>query len=93
MLIYVADLEDLLHRIAEGGGENVRCARVLTMLASKACRKSVMIGDPLDLAQMRKVGWPKKCYNCSCFNFKPFQIVGHMSELNQPWVGSIQAIN
>ncbi|KAJ3412800.1 Mismatch repair endonuclease pms2 [Chytridiales sp. JEL 0842] len=61
------DLEDLLHKIAEGAGEKVCCSRILTMLASKACRKSVMIGDPLDMSQMRS-------------------IVGHMSELNQPWV-------
>ncbi|KAI9344538.1 PMS2-C terminal-like protein [Zopfochytrium polystomum] len=51
-----ADLEDLVHRISESSSdENVRCAKALSMLASQACRKSVMIGDPLDLSQMAKI--------------------------------------
>ncbi|KAJ3195958.1 Mismatch repair endonuclease pms2 [Irineochytrium annulatum] len=50
-----ADLDDILQKLYEGANPNVRCTRVLKMLASKACRKSVMIGDPLDLSQMRKI--------------------------------------
>ena len=50
------DFEDLLHKISDGGGSNVRCSRVASILASKACRKSIMIGDNLDMNQMKKVG-------------------------------------
>ncbi|KAI8830060.1 hypothetical protein BJ741DRAFT_620990 [Chytriomyces cf. hyalinus JEL632] len=55
----LADLEDLLHRITEcstvSALERVRCSRVLSMLASKACRSSVMIGDALDTGAMVKI--------------------------------------
>ncbi|KAI8609953.1 hypothetical protein BC830DRAFT_1148067 [Chytriomyces sp. MP71] len=55
----VADLEDLLHRIGEcstsGALDRVRCGRVLSLLASKACRGSVMIGDSLDYGAMLKI--------------------------------------
>ncbi|TPX67813.1 hypothetical protein CcCBS67573_g07383 [Chytriomyces confervae] len=55
----LADLEDLLHRITEcstvSALERVRCSRVLSMLASKACRSSVMIGDALETGAMVKI--------------------------------------
>ncbi|KAJ3118646.1 Mismatch repair endonuclease pms2 [Phlyctochytrium bullatum] len=51
----VADFEDLLHKISLGADDSVRCTRVLKMLASKACRKAVMIGDPLDSGQMKRI--------------------------------------
>ncbi|KAI8855281.1 PMS2-C terminal-like protein [Chytridium lagenaria] len=51
----MADMEDLLHKLAQGCDENVRCTRILKMLASKACRKSVMIGDPLDTGSMKRI--------------------------------------
>ncbi|KAJ3236467.1 Mismatch repair endonuclease pms2 [Chytriomyces hyalinus] len=59
----LADLEDLLHRITEcstvSALERVRCSRVLSMLASKACRSSVMIGDALETgAMVKKVKTP-----------------------------------
>ncbi|KAJ3330384.1 Mismatch repair endonuclease pms2 [Blyttiomyces sp. JEL0837] len=50
----VADLEDLLHKIGEGASKDVRCSRVVSMLASRACRSSVMIGDDLGQGQMEK---------------------------------------
>ncbi|KAI9352103.1 hypothetical protein BDR26DRAFT_797800 [Obelidium mucronatum] len=55
----VADLEDLLHKINDcsttSALEKVKCSRVLAQLASKACRKSIMIGDALDMNTMEKV--------------------------------------
>ncbi|ORY43042.1 DNA mismatch repair protein MutL [Rhizoclosmatium globosum] len=55
----VADLEDLLHKINEcttvSALEKVKCSRVLAQLASKACRKSIMIGDALDMSAMEKI--------------------------------------
>ncbi|KAJ3107346.1 Mismatch repair endonuclease pms2 [Phlyctochytrium planicorne] len=51
----MADLEDLLHKISQGDGDDVKCTRTLKMLASKACRKSIMIGDALDKMQMRRI--------------------------------------
>ncbi|KAJ3064818.1 Mismatch repair endonuclease pms2 [Podochytrium sp. JEL0797] len=55
----VGDLEDLLHKINDAtttsGLANVKCARVLAQLASKACRKSIMIGDALSMSAMEKI--------------------------------------
>ncbi|KAJ3155912.1 Mismatch repair endonuclease pms2 [Geranomyces variabilis] len=63
----VKDLEELLHKLDDvgggggGGGEEgtaaavVRCSRVDAIMASRACRMSVMIGDALDLPQMKKI--------------------------------------
>ena len=36
-------------------GQMVRCSKVRAMFASRACRKSVMIGDSLNRQQMVKV--------------------------------------
>ncbi|KAJ3005063.1 ATP-binding mismatch repair protein [Thoreauomyces humboldtii] len=51
----VKDLEELLHKLGDGGDEDARCARLDTIMASKACRTAVMIGTALDLGQMRKI--------------------------------------
>lgn len=62
-----SDIEELIATIIETGGiytsssihseslATFRCSRVRAMLASRACRKSVMIGMPLDHKQMIKV--------------------------------------
>ncbi|CED83249.1 dna mismatch repair protein [Phaffia rhodozyma] len=50
------DLEELLHLIRESpSGEMVRCSKARRMFASRACRKSIMVGKPLSKRQMLKV--------------------------------------
>ncbi|TPX61501.1 hypothetical protein PhCBS80983_g01070 [Powellomyces hirtus] len=51
----VKDLEELLYKLGDGADEDVRCARVNTIMASKACRTAVMIGTALDMQQMKKI--------------------------------------
>ncbi|CAO3632457.1 unnamed protein product [Cunninghamella echinulata] len=49
------DISELVHLINERPGEMVRCSRIRGMFASRACRKSVMIGDSLNKSQMIKI--------------------------------------
>lgn len=50
------DLEELLSLMHDRPtGQMVRCSKVRAMFASRACRKSVMIGDSLNHQQMVKV--------------------------------------
>ncbi|CAG8451698.1 6244_t:CDS:10 [Cetraspora pellucida] len=51
----VEDLEELIFLLSERPGEMVRCSKVRKMFASRACRKSVMIGDALSRQQMEKI--------------------------------------
>ncbi|KAF8006707.1 hypothetical protein BT93_K0882 [Corymbia citriodora subsp. variegata] len=64
----VEDVKDLISTLADGQGEcsilgsyrsdtisSVCPSRVRAMLASRACRSSVMIGDPLGKSQMQKI--------------------------------------
>lgn len=54
----VHDFEELLHllRDAPAGRINrVRCSKVYDMLASRACRKSIMIGTALQMRKMQSV--------------------------------------
>ncbi|KAJ1725045.1 ATP-binding mismatch repair protein [Coemansia erecta] len=48
------DLMDLVGKLAEGQ-RGVRCERARRVFASRACRKAVMIGHPLDMASMRTI--------------------------------------
>ncbi|KAJ3036040.1 Mismatch repair endonuclease pms2, partial [Rhizophlyctis rosea] len=52
----VADFEELLHKLSDESAstETVQCSRMEAVWASKACRKSVMIGMPLDVTQMTR---------------------------------------
>jgi DNA mismatch repair protein PMS2 len=36
-------------------GQMVRCSKTRAMLAMRACRKSIMVGDPLNNKQMTSV--------------------------------------
>ncbi|PVU84494.1 hypothetical protein BB560_007339 [Smittium megazygosporum] len=54
-LFTASDLKDLLSNLRENPSESVRCARARSVFASRACRKSIMIGDPLNKAQMTKI--------------------------------------
>jgi len=50
------DLEELLHLMQDRPkGQIVRCSKVRSMLAMRACRKSIMVGLPLNLKQMTTV--------------------------------------
>jgi len=50
------DLEELLSLMQDRPiGQMVRCSKVRAMFASRACRKSIMIGDSLNRQQMVKI--------------------------------------
>lgn len=52
------DLEELLFQLREaptGHARYARCSKVHDMLASRACRKSIMVGAALDRRQMQRV--------------------------------------
>ena len=56
VLICLSDLEELLGLMHDRPmGQMVRCSKVRVMFASRACRKSIMIGDSLNRQQMVKV--------------------------------------
>ncbi|WFD28365.1 ATP-binding mismatch repair protein [Malassezia nana] len=70
-LLLMLDLEELLYQLREAhhGLEcRVRCSKVHDMLASRSCRKSIMVGSALDLRQMRQVvehmGETEQPWNC-----------------------------
>ncbi|WVO12930.1 hypothetical protein L204_100539 [Cryptococcus depauperatus] len=65
------DLEQLLHLLSDGSrpaGQMVRCTKARSMFASRACRKSVMIGKALTKGQMaqllRNMGTIDQPWNC-----------------------------
>ncbi|CAJ0769650.1 16586_t:CDS:1, partial [Entrophospora sp. SA101] len=47
-------LEELIHMLSENPRTLVRCSKAKKMFASKACHKSVMVGDALNKQQMTK---------------------------------------
>lgn len=50
------DIEELVHLIGTATEiQKIRPSKLRTMFASRACRKSIMIGDPLKISQMRKI--------------------------------------
>ncbi|ODV91786.1 hypothetical protein CANCADRAFT_30112 [Tortispora caseinolytica NRRL Y-17796] len=62
------DLEEILSLAWENPGMMVRCSKVRSMLAMRACRSSIMIGKPLDMSTMKQVvsnlGTLKRPWNC-----------------------------
>ena len=55
LLFDLLDLEELISKLGESHDSNVKCDRYLSMIASKACRKAIMIGTPLSKTQMRSI--------------------------------------
>jgi len=56
IIIVLIDLEEVIHLLRDRPGtEMVRCSKARAMFASRACRKSVMIGMPLNTHQMTTV--------------------------------------
>lgn len=50
------DIEEMIFMLDDSPPNSVcRPSRIRTMLASRACRKSIMIGDPLTKKQMKKL--------------------------------------
>ncbi|KAI8142324.1 hypothetical protein BJV82DRAFT_616341 [Fennellomyces sp. T-0311] len=62
------DFGELVYALSESPGQMVRCSRARRIFASKACRKSVMIGDPLNTRKMcqivRNMGDLEQPWNC-----------------------------
>ncbi|KAJ7127884.1 hypothetical protein C8R44DRAFT_778955 [Mycena epipterygia] len=63
------DLEELIHLMHDQPtGQMVRCSKARAMFAMRACRKSVMIGRPLNKSQMtavvRHMGTMDQPWNC-----------------------------
>ncbi|KAJ8091595.1 ATP-binding mismatch repair protein [Marasmius tenuissimus] len=63
------DLEELIHLLSDKPrGQMVRCSKARAMFASRACRKSVMVGMPLTKGQMKTViqhmGTMDQPWNC-----------------------------
>lgn len=57
-LLDIADIFELAARISSddlAGATSVPLARLSSLMATRACRMSVMIGDPLNHTQMCKV--------------------------------------
>ncbi|CAG8491776.1 9915_t:CDS:10 [Paraglomus occultum] len=79
------DLEELIFLLAERPGEMVHCSQVRNMFASRACRKSVMIGDPLNKRQMKQIvnnmGTISQPWNCP--HGRP--TMRHLFDLSQTW--------
>lgn len=52
----LTDFQELLHHLVEYGPNiNVQCNKIRSILASKACRKSWMIGTALSYRDMKKI--------------------------------------
>lgn len=59
----ILDLEELLHLLRDRpAGQMVRCSKARAMFASRACRKSVMIGMALNKSQMTSVCFASNYY-------------------------------
>lgn len=64
------DIDELLFMLQDSSGDNSTCrpSRIRSMLASRACRKSVMVGSPMTRADMRKLvdnmGTMEQPWNC-----------------------------
>lgn len=63
-----ADIEELIFMLSDSPGVMCRPSRVRQMFASRACRKSVMIGTALNLSEMKKLvihmGEIEQPWNC-----------------------------
>lgn len=79
------DLEELLHLLRDNPrGQVVRCSKVRSMFAMRACRKSIMVGMPLKSNQMTSVSHP--IFSGFPLHISSFsQVVRHMGTMDQPW--------
>lgn len=49
------DLEEMISKLQENPQKDIKCNKIRTILASKACRSSVMIGDALMMSTMKNI--------------------------------------
>ncbi|KAH3688438.1 hypothetical protein WICPIJ_000577 [Wickerhamomyces pijperi] len=82
----VSDLHELIHLIKENPGtqtSSIRCSKIRSMLAMRACRKSIMVGKPLNMKTMtrvvRNLAGLEKPWNCP--HGRP--TMRHLMELKQ----------
>jgi DNA mismatch repair protein PMS2 len=81
----VADLEELLSLMHDQPpGHMVRCSKARNMFASRACRKSIMIGKALTNGQMTGVSNTARVGSLSSPLIK-IQVIRHMGMTDQPW--------
>lgn len=78
------DLEELIHLLQDQPrGQMVRCSKVRSMFAMRACRKSIMVGSPLTVKQMTSVSLINSAAHM--LSSPGTQVVRHMGEMDQPW--------
>lgn len=78
-----SDLEELLSLMHDQPvGQMVRCSKARNMFASRACRKSVMVGKALTRSQMTTVSLVPIYQNDM---LTVVQVVRQMATLEQPW--------
>ncbi|CCJ30765.1 unnamed protein product [Pneumocystis jirovecii] len=62
------DLEEMISKLQENPQKDVQCNKIRNILASKACRSSVMVGDALTLSTMynivKRMGEMDNPWNC-----------------------------
>jgi DNA mismatch repair ATPase MutL len=94
------DFEELVFLLSDRPGEMVRCSKTRAMFASRACRKSVMIGDSLGKSQMIKVTTERSVCMIDMkerlfrltIQMWVIKIVQNMSKIDQPWVSKLVEI-
>ena len=87
VLIFDADLEEIIHLMRDRpSGQSVRCSKARAMFAMRACRKSVMIGMPLNLHHMMTVSVTFHLFSTWINMYGIFsQVIRHMGTIDQPW--------
>lgn len=51
----IEDLEEIISDLQENPQKDIKCSKIRNILASKACRSSVMVGDALALTGMKNI--------------------------------------
>ena len=89
VLTFEVDLEEIIHLMRDRpSGQIVRCSKVRTMFAMRACRKSVMIGMPLNPQHMMTVSVTFHLFfrlGLICILVFFSQVIRHMGTIDQPW--------
>jgi DNA mismatch repair protein PMS2 len=69
VLTFGIDLEEIIHLMRDRpSGQVVRCSKLRAMFAMRACRKSVMIGMPLNPHNMMTVSVAFHSFSSSWIN-------------------------
>ena len=82
---FCQDLEEIVYLLHDRPkGQMVRSSKARSMFASRACRKSVMIGMPLTQPQMKTVS-AENVLKKKTDHPHIVQVIRHMGTMNQPW--------